>query len=111
MLTGASCRAGVKASSRVRILGGKDTMSYQGLIPQGVDRFQVVAAHYLWNSHHHGGQNSPEYARLSRISSYFRPSPLMNDDISRGDETVAEIYLELCRRNHVGCSCVEEYGA
>jgi hypothetical protein len=78
----------------------------QGLIPEGCSRFDVVAAHYLWYSHHHAGQASPEYARLSRISRYFRPSPLMADDVTRGDETVAGIYWALCERNRVGCDCL-----
>lgn len=79
-----------------------------GLIPQGCDRFQVVGAHYLWLAHHHGGQGSPEYARLCRILRYFRPSPLLNDDIRRGDETVREIYLALCAKRRVGCDCLTE---
>jgi len=81
-----------------------------GLIPAGCDRFQIVAAHYLWYSHHHSGQWSPEYQRLCRISRYFRPSPLMNDDVSRGDEIVAEIYWNLCRKNRVGCDCLSAVG-
>jgi hypothetical protein len=80
---------------------------HQGLIPEGTDRFAIVTAHYLWCSHHHGGQGSPEYARLSRISGYFKPNGLLCDDISRGDGTVREIYLALCEKNNVGCNCLE----
>jgi PIN domain nuclease of toxin-antitoxin system len=39
-----------------------------------MDRFDIVHAYYLFNSHYHGGQASPEYARLSRILSYYRPA-------------------------------------
>lgn len=41
------------------------------------DRFDIAEAYYLWLSHNHSGQNSREYARLSRMTQYFSPSPLL----------------------------------
>ena len=40
------------------------------------DRFDIVEAHYLFCEHYHSGQWSPEYARLCRISRYYKPSPM-----------------------------------
>ena len=37
------------------------------------DRFDIVEAHYLALTHCHGGQDSPEYARLCHIQTYFKP--------------------------------------
>lgn len=42
------------------------------------DRFDIAEAWYLWLSHNHGGQGSLEYARLSRMTRYFSPSPLLS---------------------------------
>ena len=65
------------------------------------DRNDVVAAHYLWNAHHHGGQSSPEYARLSKIGSYYKPGmTVRNDDFE--NENQAEIYGDLCGK--AGCT-------
>lgn len=44
------------------------------------DRFDIVEAWYLALAHCHGGQWSPEYARLCRMARYFKPSPLMDYD-------------------------------
>jgi hypothetical protein len=38
------------------------------------DRFDIVEAHYQFCIDYHGGQWSPEYARLRRIQKYFTPS-------------------------------------
>ena len=37
------------------------------------DRFDIISAHYQFAADYHGGQYSDLYAKLSRISSYFRP--------------------------------------
>lgn len=37
------------------------------------DRLDILEAWYLWLSHNHGGQFSPEYKRLSKMSEYFSP--------------------------------------
>lgn len=44
------------------------------------DRFDICEAWYLALSECHSGQWSPEYARLSRLTSYFKPSPLLSVD-------------------------------
>ena len=60
------------------------------------DRFDIVEAWYLALSHCHGGQWSPEYARLSKITTYFRPSPLLSVDTL--SENAREIYETACGR-------------
>ena len=42
------------------------------------DRFDIVDAHYWFCVHYHGGQSSELYARLSRISGYYRPAPSLS---------------------------------
>ena len=60
------------------------------------DRFDIVEAWYLALTHCHGGQWSPEYARLCRMSKYFRPSPLLSVD--RLTDNGREIYDNACAR-------------
>lgn len=43
-----------------------------------MNRFDICEGWYLALSHCHGGQWSPEYARLSRMTRYFKPSPLLS---------------------------------
>ncbi|MEI7590850.1 MAG: hypothetical protein WCJ49_06015 [Deltaproteobacteria bacterium] len=64
------------------------------------DRYDVVAAHYLWNQHHHGGQGSPEYARLSKISSYYKPGLSVRNGTLENEEQ-ERIYDALCDK--AGC--------
>jgi hypothetical protein len=58
------------------------------------DRFDIVAAHYCFAVENHSGQGSALYAKLCRISKYYKPSPL-----DRGFESLSEngkeIYLQL----------------
>ena len=62
-------------------------------------RFDIVDAHYWWNTHHHDGQASREYARLCKcILMGFRPSPLANGPES---EAAKLIYGNLCQQH--GC--------
>ncbi len=37
------------------------------------DRFDIAEAYYLWLADNHGGQWSPKYRRLSRMTRYYRP--------------------------------------
>ncbi len=37
------------------------------------DRYDIACAWYHYLSENHGGQYSPEYARLSRLLTWFRP--------------------------------------
>lgn len=39
------------------------------------DRFDIIEAHYVFCSSYHEGQGSKLYARLSRMSRYFKPRP------------------------------------
>lgn len=64
------------------------------------DRFDICEAHYAFAADYHAGQGSDLYARLSRISRYFRPSPLFRgyDSLS---ENGKEIYAGLMERFEV----------
>jgi len=42
------------------------------------DRFDICEAWYLWLCDNHGGQWSREYKRLSKMTRYFRPSPMLS---------------------------------
>jgi hypothetical protein len=57
------------------------------------DRFDICEAWYLYLSHCHGGQWSPEYERLSRLQGYFTPSPMLSVDSL--NENARAIYDDL----------------
>ena len=44
------------------------------------DRFDIVEAYYLALSECHGGQWSPEYARLCSMLRYFQPGLMLSAD-------------------------------
>jgi len=44
------------------------------------DRFDICEAWYLALSEEHSGQWSEAYARLSRLTGYFNPSPVLSVD-------------------------------
>ena len=71
-------------------------------------REDVVIAHHCFYVLHHGGQNSPEYARLSKISTYYNPGPQGNDDPDRLDWAQQEIYRNLCEKYKVPCDITED---
>jgi hypothetical protein len=55
------------------------------------DRFDICEAWYLALSEYHGGQWSSGYRKLSRLTEYFKPSPILSiDSLS---ENGYEIYL------------------
>lgn len=60
------------------------------------DRFDIAEAWYLALSHCHGGQWSREYARLSKLSRSFTPSPFLS--VKNLTENGREIYDAACRR-------------
>jgi len=60
------------------------------------DRFDICEAYYLAFCDCHGGKSSREYARLSRMSRYFRPSPMLTVD--RLSENGREIYDAVCAK-------------
>ena len=54
------------------------------------NRFDIAEAWYLALSHCHDGQWSKEYKRLSRMSSYFKPSPWLS--VEALDDNAKVIY-------------------
>ena len=57
------------------------------------DRFDVCEAWFLFLCHTHGGQGTPEYARLCRLLEYFTPGPMLTAE-TLGDNARA-IYDDL----------------
>ena len=76
----------------------------------GFDYFRedVIIAHHCFYVLHHGGQFSPEYARLCRIGAYFKPGIHGNDDPDRLDWAQQEIYRNLCEKHKVPCDILED---
>ena len=60
------------------------------------DRFDICEAYFLALSHCHGGQWSSEYARLCRLQTYFKPSPLLS--VETLNDNAREIYENACAR-------------
>jgi hypothetical protein len=54
------------------------------------DRFDVCAAWYLWLTHNHGGQWSPEYERLCRLDGLY--SPGLSEQRGELNENAQAIY-------------------
>ncbi|MEQ8786231.1 MAG: hypothetical protein RIC55_08025 [Pirellulaceae bacterium] len=65
------------------------------------DRFDIAEAHYLFLSEYHEGQGSERYARLSRLSRVFHPSPCWAGAASM-NENAREIYAALVDRHEGG---------
>ena len=62
------------------------------------DRFDIVEAYYLFFVHYHDGQYSEKYARLSKMSEYFRPA--VNLGVDSLTENGLEIYNNLIEKEH-----------
>lgn len=60
------------------------------------DRFDICEAYYLYYSSYHSGMFSDEYMKLSKLLSYFTPSPLLT--LESACENVKEIYGNLVAR-------------
>lgn len=60
------------------------------------DRFDIAEAWYLALCHCHSGQSSKEYARLSKLSRSFKPSPFL--DVETLSENAREIYDAACKK-------------
>ena len=58
-----------------------------------MNRFSIVEAYYCFFMDYHGGQDSREYARMSRMSRYFKPRP--NLSYATLDEESKDIYDRL----------------
>lgn len=64
------------------------------------DRFDIAEAWYLALCAWHGGQWSPEYSRLCRLTSYYKPG--YNLSVSDLTENGLQIYTELNRKFESG---------
>jgi len=53
------------------------------------DRFDIVEAYFIYLMEYHEGQWSNKYARLSKMYSYFKPSPMLNDRESLSENSRA----------------------
>lgn len=60
------------------------------------DRFAIVDAYYWYFTHYHKGMHSPEYARLCKMQTYYKPSRFANMPSSVESAT---IYNQLQERN------------
>ena len=60
------------------------------------DRFDIVEAYYLAFCHCHGGQWSREYARMSKMTRYFKPGPFFSVDSLT--ENGRMIYDNVCQK-------------
>lgn len=63
------------------------------------ERFDVCLAWYHWLSLHHGGQDSREYARLSKLQTYYRPG-LYQESFTAMTENAAAIYVGINEARH-----------
>jgi hypothetical protein len=66
------------------------------------DRFDVVQAYYLFFCHYHEGQASDKYRRLSRMTRYFKPSPLLS--VETLTENGRDIYEALVQKEEASRS-------
>ena len=63
------------------------------------DRFDIIAAHYLFCAGYYTGQNDKLYARLCRIKKYFNPGPLFEGYVSLS-ENGQVIYDNLVKKHN-----------
>jgi len=63
------------------------------------DRYDIAEAYYLFFVDYHEGGGSKKYQRLSRMSRYFKPSPLLS--VETLTENGREIYDELAGNEEV----------
>lgn len=60
------------------------------------DRFDIVEAWYLALTHCHGGQWSPEYERLCKMQTYYKPG-LSKEYVEGLTDNGREIYEAACK--------------
>lgn len=60
------------------------------------DRFDIAEAYYLFFCDYHEGQASDKYRQLSKMTRYFKPSPLLS--VETLTENGQEIYAALVQR-------------
>ena len=58
------------------------------------DRLDIVEAYYVFFVNYHEGQNSDKYRRLSKISTYYKPSVFLSSRANLTDNGKA-IYDQL----------------
>jgi hypothetical protein len=61
------------------------------------DRFDIVEAYWCYFVEWHGGQNSREYIRLSKMDRYFKPRPNLSSETL--EENAREIYDMIVQRH------------
>ena len=61
------------------------------------NRFDLVEAYYVYFVNFHGGQNSVEYKRLSKMLNYFTPRKSLRDNpcIDQLEDTGKQVYSDL----------------
>jgi hypothetical protein len=62
------------------------------------DRFDIAEAYWCYFIEWHGGQNSVEYRRLSKMDSYFKPRHNLSSDTL--EENSREIYTGIVMKYH-----------
>lgn len=66
------------------------------------NRFDIIAAHYLFCCEWYNGMSDPLYARQCKISKYYNPGPM-----DRGWDSLSynarEIYYALCEKHGFKC--------
>lgn len=65
------------------------------------DRFQIVLAHYVFCMFWHNGQTCPLYARMCRISRYYKPGMRGENLRNPENEMALSIYENLCEKHGV----------
>jgi hypothetical protein len=69
----------------------------QGLMPRGVNRYDLIEGQYYWLLDHQEGKRSAAYARLCHMRTYYTPTRLFVGP----DEGGQEVYDALCTK--AGC--------
>jgi hypothetical protein len=65
-----------------------------------MNRFAIVEAYYCFFMDYHGGQDSREYERMSKMGRYFHPRPNLSYDTL--EEDAREIYDRLAAQTEQG---------
>ncbi len=63
------------------------------------DRFDIVEAHFWFCADFHGGQGSRLYARLSKISRYFKPGASQNGPSTENARDIYEALAEQYKKD------------
>ena len=58
------------------------------------DRFDIVQAHYWFCADYHEGQASEKYAKLSRISGYYKPGAMERGPTNENAKAIYDALAE-----------------